>query len=671
MSVQAHSVTGRSMGRPPHRVLYLVKSALGNSVKRGEQEDRWLRSIPAGSEYYFCSGGEISGVPRLVGRQLFLPVPDGYDQLPLKMKAMVAWASTRPEFDYVVTLDDDVVADCARLHEFLDGEPDHFGNRWDGNPLHVSGMFVGYSRRAFAILKDLVQGLPDTGPDDLLVSTAVYEPFRGLKVMTDDERFRPYGASPTPNTIAAEVRPFRPGAIKGFRFERPRRRNRVSFCLYGTDPKYLAGAVENVGLVHEFYPDWDAVFHTRDVAIAVLDELRSLGATVVECDHLNMMLARFLPFCDDGVVLSRDCDSRIGPREQRAVNEWLESDKPAHLIRDHPEHLPGWAMIPGGLWGSRLPFGENLRTALARALDDPRYSGWGGDQRWLVENVWREDGFAIHQYDQVEWMRDSWNPLDFCGMRHEIHRESGHGQVVLFEGFFNRLNGLVNAWLTFGPGFHATWSVNDHLPHPVEALFTSLPGVEVAARQDLGHWPENTDPSKGPLCYWYVSRRCGATAAEVEVAYRHFVSKLKVSYDANLPPLGIHYRGFHHSARVAPAEFAGWCIDQARARNLSACFLVADTGREEIRQILADAGLAVTAGASSPLAHDFDRQSVDELRRFIGDAITLAHCQTVLASFAESTVIDPARAYGREVVACTGSRAWSECWFTHRSSDVR
>jgi hypothetical protein len=53
------------------------------------------------------------------------------------------------------------------------------------------------------------------------------------------------------------------------------------------------------------------------------------------------------------------------------------------------------------------------------------------------------------------------------------------------------------------------------------------------------------------------------------------------------------------------------------------------------------------------------------LRAFIGDALTLSGCATVLTSFAETTIVDPARAIGREVVAYSGSRAWSECWFHH------
>lgn len=35
-------------------------------------------------------------------------------------------------------------------------------------------------------------------------------------------------------------------------------------------------------------------------------------------------------------IMSRDSDSRIIPREQDAVREWLASDRVFHVMRDHP-----------------------------------------------------------------------------------------------------------------------------------------------------------------------------------------------------------------------------------------------------------------------------------------------------------------------------------------------
>ncbi len=652
-------------GDPPPRVLFLIKSAAGNEERRAAQQDRWLKDLPAGAAHYFCISGQPVDTPRVDGRRLLLPGQDGYDHLPAKMKLLVAWGAENPDrFDYVATLDDDVVVDIRRLYDFLRCRPDHFGNRWDGDPAHVSGMFVGYSMRAFRIMARLIASIPDTGPDDLLVGRAVLGPFAALNVMTDCERFKPYGAPASESTIAVEIRPFRAETMRAYRFPGGPVK-RISFCLFGSDPKHHRGAVANVGLIRRHYPGWEAVFHTRDVPARVGGELRGLGATVVECACANMMLARFLPFCEPGVVLSRDCGSRIGAREARAVREWLSSDKPAHIIRDHPEHLPGWAMIPGGLWGSRLPFGDNLRESLEKTLDDPAYGGRGGDRRWLVENVWRPDGFTIHQYNQVDWMRESWDPNDYCGMRHEPAAASAPREVVVFEGFFNRLNGLVNAWLTHGPEFRVRWALNAHLPHRFGALFEDVPGLSVTEEEGLGHWPPNTDPARGPLCYWYVSRRNNTTAGEIAGAYRFFLDRLRMP--AGEPPavFGIHFRGLHHGARVAPEDFARWCAAEMRARGANRCFALADSGRERITAVLEEEGVRVTWGRAAQMRRDTDRGSLDELRAFIGDVLMLAGCRTVLTSLAETTIVDPARAFGREVVGYSGSRAWSGCRFHH------
>ena len=53
------------------------------------------------------------------------------------------------------------------------------------------------------------------------------------------------------------------------------------------------------------------------------------------------MVWRFLPLLDPqvDVMVSRDLDSRLGPREVAAVTQWLEQDTslPFHVMRDHPQ----------------------------------------------------------------------------------------------------------------------------------------------------------------------------------------------------------------------------------------------------------------------------------------------------------------------------------------------
>jgi hypothetical protein len=61
------------------------------------------------------------------------------------------------------------------------------------------------------------------------------------------------------------------------------------------------------------------------------------------------MTWRFFPLLDQSVdrVMSRDSDSPILPREVDAVNEWLQSDKIFHAMRDHPSHCIGLPLLGG------------------------------------------------------------------------------------------------------------------------------------------------------------------------------------------------------------------------------------------------------------------------------------------------------------------------------------
>lgn len=46
----------------------------------------------------------------------------------------------------------------------------------------------------------------------------------------------------------------------------------------------------------------------------------------------------------------RDADSRLNARDRFAVEEWIESGKCIHSIRDHVNHI---RPINGGMWGGR------------------------------------------------------------------------------------------------------------------------------------------------------------------------------------------------------------------------------------------------------------------------------------------------------------------------------
>ncbi|TRY79883.1 hypothetical protein TCAL_05108, partial [Tigriopus californicus] len=68
--------------------------------------------------------------------------------------------------------------------------------------------------------------------------------------------------------------------------------------------------------------------------------------TVEECEKMCDLVRRPVD-----LYASRDLDSRFSLREQAAVQEWLDSDEPMHIMRDHPRHK---IEILGAAWGTHL-----------------------------------------------------------------------------------------------------------------------------------------------------------------------------------------------------------------------------------------------------------------------------------------------------------------------------
>jgi hypothetical protein len=101
-------------------------------------------------------------------------------------------------------------------------------------------------------------------------------------------------------------------------------------------------------------------------------------------DQFGGMFWRFLAAADPetDIVLSRDCDSRIGAREVTAVQVWLESGKAFHIMRDHPAHqFP----ILGGMWGCRKGALPQIREMIAGWT---HADAWGCDQDFLAAMIY-------------------------------------------------------------------------------------------------------------------------------------------------------------------------------------------------------------------------------------------------------------------------------------------
>jgi hypothetical protein len=165
-------------------------------------------------------------------------------------------------------------------------------------------------------------------------------------------------------------------------------RNVVAFSLWGTTDVYLQGALDAIAQVHCHYPGWEPRFYLgADVPQATRQALSDLGAAVFDGPQWGSwagMFWRFLAASDPdvGVMISRDVDTRILPREVAAVNEWLDSGRNFHIMRDHPKHeMP----IMGGMWGCRT---AALREMEAMILGWRKFDKYGCDQEFLAKVVY-------------------------------------------------------------------------------------------------------------------------------------------------------------------------------------------------------------------------------------------------------------------------------------------
>ena len=130
----------------------------------------------------------------------------------------------------------------------------------------------------------------------------------------------------------------------------------ISYSLWGDNKVYTYGMVENVLLAKEVYPDWTVRIHYNDTVPPYIIEWFKSQENAELIHHpgtkkkASNTLWRFEDMFTDWTVIVRDSDSRLNIREKAAVDEWLESTKDFHIMRDHEHHL---VSIMAGAFGCR------------------------------------------------------------------------------------------------------------------------------------------------------------------------------------------------------------------------------------------------------------------------------------------------------------------------------
>ncbi len=171
--------------------------------------------------------------------------------------------------------------------------------------------------------------------------------------------------------------------------ETNREANIISFALFGHQLRHWNGALRNARLACDLYPSWTCRFYCdEEVPRSLVRELKGLGCQVMvepsPASPEEGLLWR-LAVLDDPTVarfLIRDCDAYLSVRERVAVDQWLESGKWFHVMRDHPAQTE---LLPGGLWGGA---GGVLKGCLGQIEEVSPSSPSRSVESLLRERVW-------------------------------------------------------------------------------------------------------------------------------------------------------------------------------------------------------------------------------------------------------------------------------------------
>ena len=175
----------------------------------------------------------------------------------------------------------------------------------------------------------------------------------------------------------------------------------ITYSLWGKNPKYNVGAIKNAESALEFYPSWLCRFYcAKDVPKETINKLNCFKNTQTimtdEQPSWKYSVNRFLPISEEGIerIISRDTDSRFTKREVDAVQQWILSDKAAHIMRDHPYH--GGFPILAGMFGIKSGVIKNIKALLKLVDHIPEQYHY--DQIFLQNYVWPfiENSVMIH-----------------------------------------------------------------------------------------------------------------------------------------------------------------------------------------------------------------------------------------------------------------------------------
>lgn len=197
----------------------------------------------------------------------------------------------------------------------------------------------------------------------------------------------------------------------------------ISFSLWGNNPTYTIGSIKNADLALHYYPNFECWFyiHKDSVPDEIIEQLviKPNVKIIFKTGNLNdqkPMTWRFESIDDPEVEInmSRDTDTRILLREKLAADEWIESGKMFHIMRDHPHHMNKQYPIMAGMFGTRkIKSVRDWRSRINKQKIKDRYD----DQRFLNETIYpliKKDCLIHSSFGKLFNEEVMSFPIDYC-----------------------------------------------------------------------------------------------------------------------------------------------------------------------------------------------------------------------------------------------------------------
>lgn len=176
----------------------------------------------------------------------------------------------------------------------------------------------------------------------------------------------------------------------------------IAFSLYGSDLRYLVGAIKNAIIADQILDDeYELVFFVgASVPAWVVSTLRLFSnVQIIQTDAPEDHTAKLWRFLacelDYDIVAFRDADARLSLRELHAHEEFLESGLDAHIMKDHPigHNYP----INAGMFTVRSALFKDIR-ALMESADISSY--YTQDQDFLRNLIYPRIQFSCFIHDE-------------------------------------------------------------------------------------------------------------------------------------------------------------------------------------------------------------------------------------------------------------------------------